>query len=47
MSGYRRDWLRRFIVLIDDLYYCHCNVVIEAAVSLDELFEVGGGDGNL
>ena len=31
----RRDWLRRFILLIDALYYRHRNVVIEADVPFD------------
>lgn len=34
----RRDLLRRFILLIDALYYLHKNVVIESHVSLDDLF---------
>jgi predicted ATPase len=34
----RRDLLRRFILLIDTLYFTHRNVVIEAAVDLDNLF---------
>ena len=46
MSMKRRDWLRRFILLIDTLYYMHINVVIEAEVPLEELFEMEeGGDG--
>ena len=36
----RRDWMRRFILLIDTLYYQHRNVVIEADVDLDHLFDV-------
>ena len=36
----RRDWMRRFILLIDTLYYQHRNVVIEADASLDNLFDV-------
>ena len=36
----RRDLMRRFILLIDVLYYRERHVVIEAAVSLDELFNV-------
>jgi predicted ATPase len=36
----RRDLMRRFILLIDALYYQHRNVIIESAVSLDELFDV-------
>lgn len=40
MSMKRRDWLRRFILLIDTLYYMHINVVIEAEVPLDQLFDM-------
>ncbi len=40
MGAYRKDWLRRFILLIDTLYYMHRNVVIEADVSLQELFTI-------
>lgn len=36
----RRDTLRRFILLIDTLYFQHRNVVIESAVALDELFDM-------
>lgn len=36
----RRDLLRRFILLIDSLYYLHRNVIIEAAAPLDELFDI-------
>jgi len=36
----RRDLMRRFILLIDALYYQHRNVIIESTVSLDELFDV-------
>ena len=36
----RRDWMRRFILLIDTLYYQHRNVVIEADVDLENLFDV-------
>jgi len=36
----RRDWLRRFILLIDTLYYMHINVVIEAEVPLEHLFDM-------
>ena len=35
----RRDLLRRFILLIDELYYSKRKVVIEAETCLDELFE--------
>ena len=34
----RRDILRRFISLIDQLYFHHTKVVIEAATDLDNLF---------
>lgn len=37
----RRDTLRRFILLIDTLYFQHRNVVIEAEVQLDQLFDMG------
>jgi predicted ATPase len=37
----RRDTLRRFILLIDTLYFQHKNVVIEAEVDIMELFEMG------
>jgi len=40
LSMDRRDFLRRFIGLIDSLYYNHRNVIIEAAVSLDDLFNI-------
>ena len=40
LSMTRRDLMRRFILLIDTLYYQHRNVVIEAEVSLDDLFDV-------
>lgn len=36
----RRDLMRRFILLIDALYYQHRNVVIEAECELDSLFAV-------
>ena len=36
----RRDLMRRFILLIDTLYYQHRNVIIEAEVDLDNLFKV-------
>ena len=36
----RRDLLRRFILLIDTMYYQHRNVVIEAESSIDELFDI-------
>lgn len=35
----RRDILRRFILLIDELYYNLRKVVMEADASLDDLFE--------
>ncbi len=34
----RRDTLRRFILLIDQLYYRNRKVIIEASHPLDELF---------
>ena len=42
LSMSRRDTLRRFILLIDTLYFQHRNVVIEAEVDLDHLFDMGG-----
>ena len=36
----RRDWMRRFILLIDTLYFQHRNVIIEAEYPLKELFDV-------
>ena len=36
----RRDFLRRFISLIDSLYYNHRNVIIEAEVSIEDLFNI-------
>lgn len=41
LSMARRDTLRRFILLIDTLYFQHRNVIIEAAVDLDHLFDMG------
>lgn len=38
LSMERRDTLRRFILLIDQLYYHNRKVVIEASHPLDELF---------
>lgn len=43
LSMSRRDTLRRFILLIDTLYFQHKNVVIEAEVDLDNLFDMGKG----
>lgn len=40
LSVERRDYLRRFISLIDSLYYNHLNVIIEAEVELDKLFNI-------
>ena len=40
LSMSRRDYLRRFISLIDALYYNHLNVIIEAEVDLDHLFDI-------
>ena len=45
LSSERRDWLRRFILLIDALYYNHRNVVIEAEVEIDDLFRIDGVTG--
>lgn len=41
LSMARRDTLRRFILLIDTLYFQHRNVIIESAVDLDHLFDMG------
>ena len=38
MSTRRRDWARRFITLIDELYEQKCRLVCTAAVPIDELF---------
>ena len=38
MTMERRDTLRRFILLIDQLYYHNRKVVIEASHPLDDLF---------
>lgn len=43
MNMSRRDLLRRFILLIDALYYQHKNVIIEADASLDNLFDIEEG----
>ena len=43
LSMSRRDTLRRFILLIDTLYFQHINLVIESEVSLDDLFDMGNG----
>ena len=40
LSLERRDFLRRFISLIDALYYNHRNVVVEAAVDIENLFDI-------
>lgn len=40
LSMTRRDLMRRFILLIDTLYYQHRNVVIEAVEDLDNLFDI-------
>ena len=40
LSMKRRDWMRRFILLIDTLYFQHRNVIIEAEYPLKELFDV-------
>ena len=34
----RRDILRRFILLIDQLYYHQVNVILEAGTNLEALF---------
>mmetsp|Transcript_49089 Transcript_49089/g.36152 ORF Transcript_49089/g.36152 Transcript_49089/m.36152 type:complete len:86 (+) Transcript_49089:1094-1351(+) len=39
LSLERRDLLRRFILLIDELYFHHRQVIIEAERPIDELFE--------
>ena len=44
MSMERRDILRRFISLIDALYYNHRNLIIEADVPLDKLFDIDAAD---
>ena len=40
MGVERRDILRRFILLIDELYYQQRKVIIEAETDLDSLFEI-------
>jgi predicted ATPase len=40
LSMSRRDYLRRFISLIDSLDYNHRNVIIEADVALEQLFDI-------
>mmetsp|Transcript_6543 Transcript_6543/g.4682 ORF Transcript_6543/g.4682 Transcript_6543/m.4682 type:complete len:116 (+) Transcript_6543:1031-1378(+) len=40
LSMKRRDFLRRFILLVDTLYYQHRNLVIEAHVELAKLFDI-------
>ena len=35
--------MRRFILLIDTLYYQHRNVIIEAEVELENLFKIDRG----
>jgi cell division protein ZapE len=45
LSMARRDYLRRFISLIDALYYNHLNVIIEAEVELDKLFDIDVEEG--
>ena len=39
LSMERRDILRRFILLIDQLYYFQRKVIIEAEMPLEEIFE--------
>jgi predicted ATPase len=41
LSMERRDSLRRFIWLIDQLYYHHRKVIIEAKTDIDNLLERG------
>ena len=36
----RRDLMRRFILLIDTLYFTHRNVVLEADHDIEHLFKV-------
>jgi predicted ATPase len=36
----RRDTLRRFISLIDALYFNHRNLIIESEVPIDKLFGI-------
>jgi predicted ATPase len=36
----RRDYLRRFISLVDALYYNHRNVIIECDVEIEKLFNI-------
>ena len=43
LSSERRDFLRRFILLIDALYYNHRNVIIEAEVEIDQIFKFESG----
>lgn len=35
--------MRRFILLIDTLYYQHRNVIIEADVKIEDLFKIDKG----
>lgn len=44
LSMERRDFLRRFISLIDSLYYNHCNVICEANVKLEHLFAISDAE---
>ena len=47
LSMERRDLLRRFILLIDELYYHQKKVFIEANADLDNLFIKPETKGNL
>ena len=40
MNLKRRDLLRRFILLIDTLYFNHRNVIIEAERELNHIFDI-------
>jgi predicted ATPase len=40
----RRDRMRRFILLIDILYYNHIDVYIEADVPVEEIFNIKDSD---
>ena len=40
----RRDRMRRFILLIDIMYYCHKDIYIDAEVPLEKLFNIKDTD---
>jgi peroxisome-assembly ATPase len=40
LSMERRDILRRFISLIDSVYYNHRNLIIESDVPIESLFNI-------